>query len=399
MAVIWHHGAWNRNFGDWVLFDSIQHHLCRAAGRSMRFVPADSQRTRYGRDLVARLNREADLLLVGGGGLVFHRPEDATVSGWQFNIALDDLAAVRVPIVVYGVGYNRFPYDRSGFPAGFAAHVRAVQSRAALFSVRNAGTRDALVAHGLDPARMEIVMDAGAFAPCDAVALPALEGDGPLIGVNVAGDRPGHRYPAPAEANERRCHAVLADVLACVVERTGARVLLIPHIVDIDDRLHDVYIERIGRERCIDLKAIAPQIYPPAAVTASLLVGVYDRCDAVLGMRGHACIIAYGRGVPFVAVGEHAKTRYLLSDVGLAERNISTDAILRNELSAEAIADRVLNVLNDHAAVEWQRQRLTDDRQHFEEFNRRVAGLVAGDAWTGDDGAIGVGACAGIHHG
>ena len=35
MSTIWHHGAWNRNFGDWVLFDSIQHNLIKAAGRAL----------------------------------------------------------------------------------------------------------------------------------------------------------------------------------------------------------------------------------------------------------------------------------------------------------------------------------------------------------------------------
>src|SRR6266576_2624053 len=86
---VWHIGAWNRNIGDWALAYQL-HRMMREQGRlrdlAFNFYQVDSQRTAFHPALVQQMNEEADLILVGGGGLIFHRPEDRSVSGWSFNI-------------------------------------------------------------------------------------------------------------------------------------------------------------------------------------------------------------------------------------------------------------------------------------------------------------------------
>ncbi len=151
MRSIWHHGAWNRNYGDWVLRDSIQHHLGAAMGRPVRITPIDSQTAVYDADLIEQLNAQAELLVIGGGGLIFNRPEDRSASGWQFNIRRKDIDHIRVPIVVYGIGYNRFPFDTMPFPSILDAHLRTLQKKSVLFSVRNNGTRQELIRRGSTP--------------------------------------------------------------------------------------------------------------------------------------------------------------------------------------------------------------------------------------------------------
>ena len=379
MSVIWHHGAWNRNFGDWVLFDSIQHHLRAAAKRDLYFLPLDSQRTVWRRELIDKMNAEADLFVIGGGGLIFNRPEDHSVSGWQFNILQEDLARIEVPIVVYGIGYNRFPYDRNDFPPVLDTHLRAVQERAALFSVRNPGPRREVVRRGLDPAKVRVVTDAGAFAPCMPVEIPGLDRARPVIGLNVAGDRPQHRFPgstASPDDEERRAYAMLADALAQVAAEENAQVLFLPHLLEIDESPREIFRARLGAN-LICLKESLPQLYPPAAATASFLVGAYDQCDVVIGMRGHACLLPYGRKVPFLALGSHAKTGFLLEDIGLPNRRISTDRLLDGSLTVAQTAALIREAMHDDAARAHQAAALDAARIEFDAWNRDVAALIS----------------------
>jgi len=378
MSVIWHHGAWNRNFGDWVLFDSIQHHLRQAAGRDVHFVPVDSQRTAYRDELIAKLNAEADLLVVGGGGLIFNRPEDNSVSGWQFNIRPEDIEKIKVPLVVYGIGYNRFPFDGNDFPPVLNTHLKKVQDLSALFSVRNRGTRREIERRGLDPQKIRVVSDAGVFAPSTALKIPGLDPQRPVIGINVAGDRPHHRFPgrtaAPAD-EERKYYEVLADALALLVKEQNAQVLFLPHILEIDEEARPLFRSRLG-DNMICFKEALPQLYPPAAITASFLVGAYDQCNLVLGMRGHACLLAYGRGVPFLALGGHAKTSFLLEDIGLPGRQLSTDRALSGELTATEAASIITEALHDKEARSRQITTLEAARAEFDAWNRDVVALL-----------------------
>ena len=104
---IWHIGAWNRNIGDWALAYHM-HRLLREEAEArewcLDFYLVDGQRTFFHPELVDQINAEADMVLVGGGGNLFHRPEDQSVSGWMFNISPAELDRIRAPIVVYGIG-------------------------------------------------------------------------------------------------------------------------------------------------------------------------------------------------------------------------------------------------------------------------------------------------------
>ncbi len=382
MSTIWHHGAWNRNFGDWVLFDSIQHNLIKAAGRALHFVPVDSQRTVYREELIAKLNAEADLLLIGGGGLIFNRPEDNSCSGWQLNLRLEDIAKIKVPIVVHGIGYNRFPYDRTDFPEVLNTHLRAIQDQAALFSVRNQGTFREVVRRGLDPEKIRVVMDAGAFAPSAPVSVPGLRADRRVIGLNVAGDRPQHRFPgttAAPEEEEHRCYELLADAIADVAVKENAQVLFLPHILEIDGSPREIFRSRLG-DRFVCLHEALPQLYPPAPATAGLLIGAYDLCDLVIGMRGHACILPFGREIPFIALGAHAKTSFLLEEIELPGYRLSTDAMLDGTCTRASAASLIAEALNDTSIPGKLTRALAAARAGYDAWNRDIISLLSKSA-------------------
>ena len=103
MKKIYHVGGWHRNYGDFALQLGEMRMLRAASQEPLEFIPVNCQTTRFHRDLINLINDDGDLLLVGGGGMVFHRPEDDSQSGWQFNISLEDLERLSVPMVVYGM--------------------------------------------------------------------------------------------------------------------------------------------------------------------------------------------------------------------------------------------------------------------------------------------------------
>ena len=100
-----------------------------------------------------------------------------------------------------------------------------------------------------------------------------------------------------------------------MLDARPGKVLMIPHIVEIDEAALPVLRTHLGDD-LLNLRDVYPGMYPPATVQASFLAGAYARMDVVLGMRGHSNIIPFGMGTPCIAVGHHPKNRYFLTEIG-----------------------------------------------------------------------------------
>ena len=111
MIRIAHVGGWGRNYGDLALQAGQMRVLREDAPEALDFLPIHCQQTWFHDDLIDMINETCDLLMLGGGGMIFHRPEDSSRSGWQFNIALEDLEKIKVPLAVYAIGYNPLHFD------------------------------------------------------------------------------------------------------------------------------------------------------------------------------------------------------------------------------------------------------------------------------------------------
>ncbi|MEM1340810.1 MAG: polysaccharide pyruvyl transferase family protein [Pseudomonadota bacterium] len=372
MKRIFHVGAWNRNYGDYALGAGLHASLRAESDEPLEFVLVDCQNTVFHADLVDLINREGDLLLVGGGGLVFNRPEDHSRSGWQFNIDLDQLARLAVPLVVYGIGYNKFPFDETPFRPQTDAHLRATQEKAALFSVRNAGTRDELVRRGLEAEAITIIPDPGMFVPTAPINLPNLPEGGLKIGLNWAGDRPAHRYPAPAEENERAAARAVAEGLAAVLETHdgGGQVILISHLLGIDATVAPVLRAVLG-ERLYVLEEEAPWLFPPALAQTPIWAGLYRLVDVAVGMRGHANIIPFGLGTPFVGIGTHNKNRFFASEVGLADIFVDFGRLQTAEIPS-TLHHCVSQTLDDPAVARQQKASFEACWSTARHLNQRI---------------------------
>ena len=82
------------------------------------------------------VNKKYDLLVIGGGGIIHgaHWP-----NGWFWLIEKDLIKTIKIPFIVYGVGYNYFK-DEQGIPPHGIEHLMETHKQATYFSIRNDGS-------------------------------------------------------------------------------------------------------------------------------------------------------------------------------------------------------------------------------------------------------------------
>ncbi|MEB3298089.1 MAG: polysaccharide pyruvyl transferase CsaB [Candidatus Sericytochromatia bacterium] len=238
----------------------------------------------------------ASLFISGGGGLM----QDVTgVGSVPYYGGLIRLARkAGVPVMTLGVGLGPL---RRGWSRTLAAWCLDACSAIA---VRDPGSVDLLASMGLAGPRVHLTADpvlALRPAPADRIAtllqeagLP-LEGP-PLVGVAV------RTWPGWFERQFKSLSATLGQLAA----REGLRVLVLPF-----QHPEDLWISR-EFALCAETR---PEGHRPEVTvlekpcTPAELMGIVGRCEAVVGMRLHALIMAAATGVPFFGLAYDEKVR------------------------------------------------------------------------------------------
>lgn len=323
MKTIWNVGGWkNFNYGDCILQSASSRIIRDALGEEIRFVYIDTQRTWFSPQLIDKLNREADMLLLGGGGFIMYRPQDKSKSEWQFNIRTEDIKRIKVPLVACGMGCNKFPHDSHNFSSNMWENIQNTIDRSALFSVRNAGTLKVLKDNGISTDKISVIPDAGMFVEPEVFNHPIFDNKCLKVGLNWATDRAVQRFGSEQAARDK-----LEVVLAACKDLTikyNAQIYIIEHLIPnelnaetktllkrrakevLGNRLHILY------EQCEEL-------YPPHEYYAGFFADIYRKMDLILGMRGHANIISFGVNTPMIGIGQHRKVKWFLEEIDRSE--------------------------------------------------------------------------------
>ncbi|MCU0292655.1 MAG: polysaccharide pyruvyl transferase family protein [Thermoanaerobaculaceae bacterium] len=308
---------------------------------------------------IARAVAEADLVLVGGGGILFDyegfdprrlcEPEAPALAFYCGAPLLAGLAGKR--LMVYAVGAG--PLDDE--PSQRAT--RMALSMAQRITVRDDESRGVLDAIGFPSAAVEVTADpAFTLRPATGARVTeALE----AVGIDVSRPfvavvpREWQRGPGAAV-----WEAALAGGVAGFAAKTGVQVLLVP-FHEPDD---DACIERLtGRLADVPARVLDKQGDP------ELLLGVLGRSSLVIGMRLHSVIFAVVSAAPFVAIAYDPKVRQIARRVGCEEHVVSLDA---------------LDTLGEVAERVWQsRARISDQllqaRRSLEPLALRNAEIAA----------------------
>jgi polysaccharide pyruvyl transferase CsaB len=240
---------------------------------------------------------QLDLLVVGGGGILF----DA-----EARIYLREALIARekgVPVMLYAIGAGPLLHGT------VQAAVREALEHVDLITVRERSAQRTLEEAGV---HRDILVTADPALLLKPEPLPrgilkheGLEGRRRLIGMSVR--EPGAAAP---DIDPDEYHALLANAADYMVDRFDADVVFVPMERSVLDTQHShaVIAQMLRAQRATVLKG---------EYTSGQLLSLIGKFSFVLGMRLHFLIFAALQGVPFVALPYAGKVTGLLEDLNV----------------------------------------------------------------------------------
>ncbi len=137
-----------------------------------------------------------------------------------------------------------------------------------------------------------------------------------LIGLNISGLLYRGGYTGKNMFGLKSDYRTLIDsLLAALLEKTNARILLVPHVFappeEDECRIGRMILDSLGG-------AWAPRVHLVAdAYNQNQMKAIIGLCDFLIGSRMHACIAAISQGIPAVGVAYSRKFKGVFESVGL----------------------------------------------------------------------------------
>jgi polysaccharide pyruvyl transferase CsaB len=297
-------------------------------------------------ELVAEIGR-LDLLLLGGGGILYDRESECYLHVPRIAQALG------VPTATYAIGVG--PLERHVERRSVADVLNGMLA----ITVRDLGTRRLLEQIGVTK---EIAVTADpalllqpAEPPAPDVDWQGLDRRRHLVGMSV-------REPGGGTHGLENgiYHRLLANAADFVAERFDANLIFVPMERQDIGHAHRVIAEMGSPDRAWVLKGT----YGPREV-----LGMMAGLDLAIGMRLHFVIFAALAGVPVLALPYAAKVTGFLERVGLP-----TPQMVQREHAGVLLAaiDRMWDLREEH-------RRLVDARMPgMQDESRMTAPLIAG---------------------
>jgi polysaccharide pyruvyl transferase WcaK-like protein len=295
---VYHIYARNYNFGDHALGLAVRNLFRRYFNNNVIFVPFDTHNLWISRKDLLFMNKDADLILVGGGGLIHGFGLGA--HAWMFHLPSRLLKYLRVPIVFFSVGYNQFR-NQPALNKSILKNLNKLSNKALGFSVRNDNSLHFLKKQGF---ACDEIPDPGFFLDKD-YKMPNI--DAPYVICQLAYDNPASRGINVENLIESVCSACR------YLFQKGIKVILAPHCKP-DIEISEIVYSELKSDGDIHIWDYYRSISDDHIEEH---LALYKHADFVIAMRGHAQIIPYGMGVPFVTIINHSKHKNLADNLGM----------------------------------------------------------------------------------
>lgn len=248
------------------------------------------------------VNKRYDLLVIGGGGIIHgkHWP-----NGWFWLIEKELIKEIKIPFIVYGVGYNYWE-EEGGIPERGTDHLKETIKHARYFSVRNDGSADRILKQtGI---RSSVVPDPGFHVDINSHYERAEKS--PYVIIQVANDKPLSRF-----GSQESVDSFIEDMRAITIKLSkDYKVIFAPHVYD-DISLSKAIARDVPNSEVWDFGYFAFDHSDQA-------VGYYKHAEFVIAMRGHGQIVPICFNTPVIALENHPKHRGLMQELGLLEYNV-----------------------------------------------------------------------------
>lgn len=337
---------------------------------------------RVDRDFVNHVNKNYHMLIIGGGG-VFQTGRYDQLGGMAVAGNLDALAELKRPLVVYGVGDNRFTHDKPFlYSDDLLDLIKLTNENGYRFSFRCDGSCERMSAiTGTSLAnRVDVIPDPGLFVKAQRTYHPLAKKEKKTILFQVAGDRIEERLSLSAEHKSVDCvNAFVRNVVKALLrlsKELDARIILTPHI-PADYSLITKIIEtaskkRIGRSGFMR-ERITVNYCSAGFEGAPDFFSIYPLVDLVIGMRFHSAVCATGLGVPCIAIDTMPKVGQFMNDFGLADYLVSaSDPAL--DKSLYNVATHLINDKKEWATI--RDSSMQKARQDIHDFNCACAEMI-----------------------
>jgi SAM-dependent methyltransferase/polysaccharide pyruvyl transferase WcaK-like protein len=288
----------NGNAGDTLLFPAVRWLFQKEVlPTNFTLIPLRDPVTQ---ETIYKINQQ-DALVIGGGGLFLADSNPNEQSGWQWACPLELLEQIKVPIILFAVGYNRFRGQEKFAPI-FEKNVQRLIEKSAFVGIRNRGSIEALKTY-----LPELLHEKIHYQPCPTTILkhfyPDLpqyqEASEPTLAVNIAFDRHHLRFG-------QREHEILWSMADAFLEleRQGWQIKLFNHVsIDNDARFW-------FRARGLFAEEVNIGGVPPIDILRE-----YSQATIAVGMRGHAQMIPFGLHRPIYSLISHDKLQFFLDDI------------------------------------------------------------------------------------
>jgi len=251
------------------------------------------------------VNKRYDLLVIGGGGIIHgsHWP-----NGWFWLIDRNLIKEIKIPFIVYGVGYNYWE-EEGGIPERGRIHLEETIKHAAYFSVRNDGSAKRLFDQtGINT---NVIPDPGFHIDLNTEYENFV--NEPYVLVQIANDKPVSRFGSIEKQQK-----FIGEMREMTKELAKEyKVIYAPHVID-DVQISKDIVDGINNAEVWDFGHFAFDHSDKA-------IGYYKYAEFVIAMRGHGQILPIGFNTPVIAMENHPKHRGLMEELGLLDYNVKVD--------------------------------------------------------------------------
>ena len=350
---ILHSYCLNNNLGDYALGIGLKNLL-----RDNLDVELISETNIQGREfneyyIKEVVNKKYDLLVIGGGGIIHgaHWP-----NGWFWLIDIDLIKMIKIPFIIYGVGYNYW-IEEGDIPDRGIKHLNETLKHAISFSVRNDGSAKRLMERtGI---KASVIPDPGFHVDLNSkYKRPIINS---YIIVQVANDKVEKRFK-----NKEIYRAFIFNMRLVINELSKKyKVILAPHTHD-DISLSNEIIENIQNTEVWNFAYFAFDHSHEA-------IAYYKYADFVLSMRGHGQIIPICFNTPVISLENHPKHRGLMEELGLLEYSLMIDVNDFNEKlfsKIELLISQRKNLISQYKKI--NRKFRISSKLHFIDIKNRI---------------------------
>jgi len=225
-------------------------------------------------------------------------PNNLLVSSHREAISKSDLQSIKVPILIFAIGYNYFPGQKPS--KLFIENLNVLIQKSDFFGLRNSGSIEMI--NELTQNRFKNKVR---FQPCPTSIIRMLNQKLPQkvksknIGVNIAYDRYEKRFG-------ENIYLIINQIAKALkaLSNKGYSIYNICHLES------DSKFELTLNNLQVSYKTVNLQYAVPEKVYK-----FYNNMELVMGMRGHAQMIPFGLNCKILSLGSHDKLKWFLEDI------------------------------------------------------------------------------------